>query len=38
MYSKADAKPHSPRAHAAYHDLRRLLLDDAVADLIGTPP
>jgi hypothetical protein len=30
-------KPHSPRAQAAYHDLRRLLLDDAVADLIGTP-
>ena len=30
-------KPHSPRAHAAYHDLRRLLLDDAVSDIIGTP-
>jgi hypothetical protein len=30
-------KPHSPRAQAAYHDLRRLLLDDAVADIIGTP-
>lgn len=29
--------PHSPRAQAAYHDLRRLLLDDAVAGIIGTP-
>jgi hypothetical protein len=29
--------PHSPRAQAAYHDLRRLLLDDAVSDIIGTP-
>ncbi len=30
-------KPHSPRAQAAYHDLRRLLLDDAASDIIGTP-
>jgi hypothetical protein len=30
-------KPHSPRAQAAYHDLRRLLLDDAVSEIIGTP-
>ena len=28
---------HSPRAQAAYHDLRRLLLDDAVSEIIGTP-
>lgn len=28
---------YSPRAHAAYHDLRRLLEDDAVAEIIGTP-
>jgi hypothetical protein len=29
--------PHSPRAQAAYHDLRRLLLDDAASGIIGTP-
>jgi hypothetical protein len=28
---------HSPRAQAAYHDLRRLLLDDAALGIIGTP-
>ncbi|MCL7466846.1 GSU2403 family nucleotidyltransferase fold protein [Phaeovulum sp. NW3] len=28
---------HSPTAHAAYHDLLRLLLDDKVSDLRGTP-
>ena len=28
---------HSPRAHAAYLDLRRLLQDEAVAGIIGTP-
>lgn len=28
---------HSPTAHAAYHDLLRLLLDDRVSDLRGTP-
>ena len=28
---------HSPTAHAAYHDLLRSLLDDAVSDLRGTP-
>ncbi|MFN4156272.1 MAG: GSU2403 family nucleotidyltransferase fold protein [Paracoccaceae bacterium] len=28
---------HSPLAHAAYHDLLRLLLDDRVSDLRGTP-
>jgi hypothetical protein len=30
-------KPHSPRAQAAYHDLRRLLIDDSAAEIIGTP-
>lgn len=30
-------RAYSPRAHAAYHDLRRLLEDDAVAEIIGTP-
>lgn len=30
-------QPHSPRAQAAYHDLCRLLLDDAASDIIGTP-
>ncbi len=30
-------KPHSPRAQAAYLDLRRLLEDDAVSGIIGTP-
>ena len=30
-------KPHSPRAQAAYHDLCRLLMDDAASDVIGTP-
>ncbi|MDP4033290.1 MAG: GSU2403 family nucleotidyltransferase fold protein [Pseudorhodobacter sp.] len=30
-------KRHSPLAHAAYHDLLRLLLDDRVSDLRGTP-
>lgn len=30
-------KPHSPRAQAAYHDLCRLLMDDAASDIIGTP-
>ena len=30
-------RAHSPRAHAAYLDLRRLLEDDAVAEIIGTP-
>lgn len=30
-------KPHSPRAQAAYHDLCRLLMDDAAAGIIGTP-
>lgn len=29
--------PHSPRAQAAYHDLRRLLMDDAASTIIGTP-
>lgn len=29
--------PHSPRAQAAYHDLCRLLMDDAASGLIGTP-
>jgi hypothetical protein len=29
--------PHSPRAQAAYHDLNRLLQDDAASDIIGTP-
>lgn len=29
--------PHPPRAQAASHDLRRLLLDDAVSGIIGTP-
>ncbi|MEL6336524.1 MAG: GSU2403 family nucleotidyltransferase fold protein [Pseudomonadota bacterium] len=28
---------HSPTAHSAYHDLRRLLLDDAASALRGTP-
>lgn len=28
---------HSPIAHAAYHDLQRSLLDDAVSDIRGTP-
>jgi hypothetical protein len=28
---------HSPTAHAAYHDLKRLLQDDAVANIIGNP-
>lgn len=28
---------HSPVAHAAYHDLMRLLMDDRVSDLRGTP-
>ena len=28
---------HSPTAHAAYHDLLRLLLDDRTSDLRGTP-
>ncbi|OYX24748.1 MAG: hypothetical protein B7Z10_08405 [Rhodobacterales bacterium 32-66-7] len=30
-------QPHSPRAQAAYHDLCRLLMDDAVAEIVGTP-
>jgi hypothetical protein len=30
-------EPHSPRAQAAYHDLRRLLMDDAASTIIGTP-
>lgn len=30
-------KPHSARAQAAYHDLCRLLMDDAASDVIGTP-
>jgi hypothetical protein len=30
-------RAYSPRAHAAYHDLRRLLEDDAIAEIIGTP-
>lgn len=30
-------KRHSALAHAAYHDLLRLLLDDRVSDLRGTP-
>jgi len=29
--------PHSPRAQAAYHDLCRLLMDDAASGIIGTP-
>lgn len=29
--------PHSARAQAAYHDLNRLLQDDAASDIIGTP-
>ncbi len=29
--------PHSPVAHAAYHDLLRILKDDVIGDLIGTP-
>lgn len=28
---------HSSTAHAAYHDLRRSLIDDAVSDIRGTP-
>lgn len=28
---------HSPTAHAAYHDLLRSLMDDAAADIRGTP-
>lgn len=28
---------HSATAHAAYHDLRRSLMDDAVCDIRGTP-
>ncbi len=28
---------HSPSAHAAYHDLLRLPLDDRTADIRGTP-
>ena len=28
---------HSPTAHAAYHDLLRLLLDDRTSDIRGTP-
>jgi hypothetical protein len=28
---------HSPTAHAAYHDLLRLLLDDRTSDMRGTP-
>lgn len=28
---------HSSTAHAAYHDLRRSLMDDAVSDIRGTP-
>ena len=28
---------HSATAHAAYHDLRRSLMDDAVSDIRGTP-
>ena len=28
---------HSPTAHAAYHDLLRLLLDDRASDIRGTP-
>lgn len=28
---------HSPIGQAAYHDLRRMLMDDSVADLRGTP-
>ena len=28
---------HSATAHAAYHDLLRLLMDDRVSDLRGTP-
>lgn len=28
---------HSPTAHAAYHDLMRLLLDDRTSDIRGTP-
>ena len=28
---------HSTLAHAAYHDLLRLLRDDSVAGIIGTP-
>jgi hypothetical protein len=30
-------KPHSPRAQAAYHDLCRVLMDDAASEVIGTP-
>lgn len=30
-------RPHSPRAQAAYHDLLRLLQDDAASAIIGTP-
>lgn len=29
--------PHSPVAHAAYHDLLRILKDDTVNDIKGTP-
>jgi hypothetical protein len=29
--------PHSPVAHAAYHDLLRILKDDTVEDIKGTP-
>eukprot|EP01030_Chromulinospumella_sphaerica_P019813 gene19813-19713_t len=28
---------HSPTAMAAYHDLRRLLLDDMASDILGAP-
>jgi len=30
-------KSHSTRAQAAYHDLRRLLMDDAASTIVGTP-
>ena len=29
--------PHSPRAKAAYHDICRLLQDEAVSEIVGTP-
>jgi hypothetical protein len=32
-----DIDRHSPTAHSAWHDLLRLLLDDRVSDLRGTP-
>jgi len=32
-----NTKPHSPIAHAAYHDLLRLLQDEAISEIRGAP-